>query len=86
MFVATVNLFDPSCILYVIIQVTTFLVMISRRNYWNSKILKRAVYILMDMIVPPTQETVVVTHDKHRHIQVTNELGIYGVFVKPYLK
>ena len=43
---------------------------------------ERAVYILMDMIVPPTQETVVVSHDKHHHIQVTNELGIYGVFVK----
>lgn len=43
---------------------------------------ERAAYILMDMIVPPTQESVIVYHDSYSHLRISNELGIYGVFVK----
>lgn len=43
---------------------------------------ERTAYILMNMIVPPTQESVIVSHDRHSHVQISSELGIYGVFVK----
>ena len=43
---------------------------------------EREAYILMDMIVSPTQETVLVSHDRYSHVKVSSELGIYGVFVK----
>ena len=43
---------------------------------------ERAAYILMDKIVAPTQESVIVTHDKYSCEKISNELGIYGVFVK----
>lgn len=43
---------------------------------------ERGAYILMDMIVPPTQDSVIVTHTGHSHVQISSELGVYGVFVK----
>ena len=43
---------------------------------------EREAYILMDMIVAPTQDTVIVSHDGYSHVKVSSELGIYGVFVK----
>lgn len=43
---------------------------------------ERAAYILMDMIIPPTQEAVIVSHDGYSHAQISSELGIHGVFVK----
>ena len=43
---------------------------------------KRAAYVLMDMIFPATQELVMVSHEGHSHVQISCELGVYGVFVK----
>ena len=43
---------------------------------------EREAYILMDTIVAPTQDTVIVGHDGSSHVKVSSELGIYGVFVK----
>ena len=43
---------------------------------------ERAAYILMDMIVATTQESAIVSHDRHSHVKISSELGIYGVFVK----
>ena len=43
---------------------------------------ERGAYILMDMIVPPTQESVIVSNKGYSHVQISSELGVYGVFVK----
>ena len=43
---------------------------------------ERATYILMDRINPPVQNSVIISSGCHCPVQINNEIGIYGVFIR----
>lgn len=46
----------------------------------NSK--EQTAFILMERINPPTSEAVIINTTGYHHLQISSEIGIFGVFVK----
>ena len=43
---------------------------------------ERTAFILMERINPPASEAVVIDTTSYQRLQINNEIGIFGVFVK----